>query len=115
MTAYYEQLPVYRQSLDLTVWTEEAVRSFPRYHKYTIGSELRNTSREITLLVAAANTKKDRKEILLRARNKIEELKLLFRVCMELKIFRSFRSYEHAIRQIAGIARQTEGWLNRSS
>jgi len=43
--AYYEKLPVYKQSLDFTVWVEKTVRNFPRYHKYTIGSELRYRSR----------------------------------------------------------------------
>jgi len=56
--AYYERLPIYKQSLDLTVWIEKTVRNFPQYHKYTIGSELREKSREITILIARAKCKK---------------------------------------------------------
>lgn len=112
--AYYEKLPIYKLSLDFTVWIENTVKNFPRYHKYTVGTELRDKSREITMLIAAANVKKDRKELLLKVRDKIEELKLLIRICKELKIFKNFESYEFAVRQVVSIAKQNEGWLKKS-
>jgi len=109
--AYYEKLPIYKKSLDLTVWIENTVRKFPQYHKYTIGSELRGKSREITVLISRANIKKGRKETLLKIRDKLEELKILIRICKELKVFKSFNSYEFAVRQVVEIAKQNEGWI----
>jgi hypothetical protein len=47
--AHYRHLPVWKAALDLAVHLEHAVRRFgktpspPRYHKYTLGSELRQT------------------------------------------------------------------------
>jgi len=111
--AYYEKLPIYKQSLDFTVWVEKAVRNFSRYHKYTVGSELRDRSREITILIARANAREGRKEILLKIREKLEELKVLIRICQELKVFKSFKSYEYAIRNVVEIARQNEGWIKK--
>ena len=112
--AYYEKLPIYKKSLDLTVWVEKTVRNFPLYHKYTIGSELREKSREITILIARANVKRERKETLLKIRDKLEELKIVIRICKELKVFKSFNSYEFAVRQVVEIARQNEGWIKKT-
>ncbi len=36
--AYYENLPIYKKSLELAVYIENVVRNFSRYHKYTIGN-----------------------------------------------------------------------------
>ena len=41
--------------MDLTIYFEKIVRSFSRYHKYTLGSELRDKSREIVGLIIRAN------------------------------------------------------------
>ena len=45
--AHYDHLPIYRDAMRLAVHIENTVRGFARYHKYTLGSELRNGSRRI--------------------------------------------------------------------
>jgi hypothetical protein len=42
--------------MDLTIYFEKIVRNFTRYHKYTLGSELRKKSREIVGLIIKANS-----------------------------------------------------------
>jgi thiol-disulfide isomerase/thioredoxin len=49
--AKYENLPIYRKAMELLVYTEQSVRNFPRYHKYTIGARLRDTVFEVTSLI----------------------------------------------------------------
>jgi hypothetical protein len=39
--AHYEHLPIYKKAYDLTLYFENIVRNFSRYHKYTLGTELR--------------------------------------------------------------------------
>ena len=63
----YENLPVYKRALELAIHFEAVVRGFDKYHKYTIGSELRNISAKILVLVAKANIKEDRKACLTEA------------------------------------------------
>ncbi len=41
-----EHLPMFKEAYDLTVHLEKIVRNFSRYHKYTLGTDLRNKSRE---------------------------------------------------------------------
>ena len=45
--ARYEHLPIYRAAFDLAVHVEKLVRGFNRYHKYSLGTELRERSREL--------------------------------------------------------------------
>jgi hypothetical protein len=39
--ARYEHLPIYKQAMDIAVYFEKTVAHFSRYHKYTLGTELR--------------------------------------------------------------------------
>ena len=48
--ARYEHLPIYKASVDLAVYIEQIVIGFSRYHKYTLGSELRELSHRIIIL-----------------------------------------------------------------
>ena len=111
MHSLYENLPVYKKALDLTVYFENIVSNFSRYHKYTIGTELRNLSRKILVLIAKANIRRERKNALQETLEKLEELKILIRICKEIKAFRSFKSYEFATRSTVEVAKQCEGWL----
>ena len=79
MSSFYEKLPVYKKALDLVVYIEKIVQNFSRYHKYTVGTELRNLSRRILTLVAKANAKQERKATLLEIIEKLEEFKILVR------------------------------------
>lgn len=59
-----EHLPIYIKAMALTIYFEEIVRTFSRYHKYTLGSELREKSREIKELIIKANSTKDKISVL---------------------------------------------------
>lgn len=39
--AQYEHLPIYKKAYDLALYFEKIVRNFSRYHKYTLGTEMR--------------------------------------------------------------------------
>ena len=58
--AQYEHLPIYRNAFDLSVYLENTVRNFSRYHKYTLGSDLRDISRQIVRLIIMANSDRDK-------------------------------------------------------
>lgn len=111
MSSAYENLPVYKQALDLTVYFETTVRHFERYHKYTIGTDLRNKARNILMLIIKANKKADRKLYLEIAVRRLEELKVFIRIAKEIKAFRSLRSFEFATKKTIEVAKQCEGWL----
>ena len=53
--ARYDHLPIWRDAVSLTVLLEEAVRRFPRYHKYALGTDLRQTAYAVCRAIVSAN------------------------------------------------------------
>jgi hypothetical protein len=109
--ARYEHLPIYKQAMDVAVHFEQVVAGFSRYHKYTLGSELRSKSHEVVALIVKANAARDRRMELLRLREALDELLILVRLAKEVRAFRSFKSFQFAIEQVVAVCRQNEGWL----
>jgi len=109
--ARYEHLPIYKQALDVAVHFERVVAGFSRYHKYTLGTELRQKSREVVALVVRANGARDKRADLLALRAALDELLLLMRLAKEVRAFRSFESFQYATERVVSVCRQNEGWL----
>ena len=53
--AQTEHLPICKSAYDLCLYFEKIVINFSRYHKYSIGSDLRDVAREVLKLVVRAN------------------------------------------------------------
>jgi hypothetical protein len=113
--AKYEHLPIYKKAFDLNVYLENTVRHFSRYHKYTLGTELRNTAREILGLVVKANSQRDKLETLRQLREQLEKMKITLRLCKEVKAFNNFNSFQVAINTVIDVSRQNEGWIKSLS
>ena len=94
-----------------SIFVEKFVHNFGRYHKYTIGNELREKSREILQLIRQANNATDKAETLLQLRERLEDLKLTIRLCKDLKAFANFNSFQYSINEVVNLSRQNEGWL----
>lgn len=109
--ARYEHLPIYKQALDVAVHFEKVVAGFSRYHKYTLGTELRNKSRQAVTLVIKANAARDKREQLLALRDCLDELLIVMRIAKEARAFKSFESFTYAVEQVVSVCRQNEGWL----
>ena len=109
--ARYEHLPIYKQALDVAVYFERAVAGFSRYHKYTLGTELRNQSREIVGLVIRANSARDKQPELLILRERLEALLVTMRIAKEVQAFKSFGAYQQAVEAVVSVCRQNEGWI----
>jgi len=63
--AQTDHLPIYKVTYDLCLHIEQAVRKFPRYEKYAVGTDLREGARRVLKLVVRANTRRDRVPTLL--------------------------------------------------
>ncbi len=75
----------------MAVFFEKIVRNFSRYNKYTLGSELREKSREIVALIIKANSAREKLPLLHELRERLEELKVLIRISKESRAFNSFQ------------------------
>ncbi len=112
--ARYDHLPIYRTAFDLAVHIEKIVRHFSRYHKYSLGTALRDNSRRILERIIEANNSLERETILLKLREDLEKFKVLARLCHESGGFSSTRSYLYVSEQVVNLAKQNEGWLRQS-
>jgi hypothetical protein len=97
--------------MDLAVYVENMVRGFSRYHKYSIGADLRNLSRAVVTLIISANSREDKLSVLTTLRDTIEELKVVIRICKEIRAFKSFSSFQYAAEAAVNLSRQSEGWI----
>jgi len=107
----YEKLPIFKKALDLNVYIEEAVRNFSHYHKYAIGSELRQKAREVLYGIYRVYFSTDKREAIVTLRNGIEELKITIYLAKELKSLRDFKQFEILSRLAVELAKQAQGWL----
>jgi hypothetical protein len=51
---HLNHLPIWREANRLLLEVEVAVRNFPRYHKYSLGTELRHQAMEVCRLILRA-------------------------------------------------------------
>lgn len=112
--ARYDHLPIYRTAFDLAVHVEKIVRHFSRYHKYSLGTELRENSRRILERIIEANNSQNRETILLQLREDLEKFKVLTRLCHQSGGFSSTKAYLYVSEQIVNLAKQNEGWLRQT-
>lgn len=109
--AQFEHLPIYKKAYDLALYFENIVRNFSRYHKYTVGTELRQLSREVLRLIRRANNSFNKAPTLEQLCERLEDLKLTIRLCKDLKSFSNFNSYQYSINEVVNLCKQNEGWL----
>lgn len=110
----YENLPIFRSSLALCAYIEIIVKGFEKYHKYTIGSELRNETRALLYLIHRANLSSDanRAQYLIRLRDKSEDVKVVLYLAKEIRAFKAFTQFENSVKLASQVAKQAQGWLN---
>ncbi len=109
--AYYENLPIYKKAFELIVCVENAVRNFSRYHKYSIGTDMRHLSRNLVFLIIQANSRQEKVCLLTELRDRSEEMKIMVMVGKEIKAFNSFKQFENVANLAVEISKQSEGWL----
>jgi len=112
--AKYEHLPIYKKSMDLAVHIHDCIKNFSRYNKYTIGTDLRNISREIMKLIVRANSAIDKIDVLVELVETCEMMKIMLMFAKETKAFQNFKSFQIAIGLATSLCKQSEGWLQSS-
>ena len=109
---HYDKLPIFKSAMDLVAYTESIVKNFEKYHKYTMGEELRNRSRDILFGIQKANMSKDKSQELIALRDKCEAFKMTVVIAQEIKAFNSFKQFENSSRLSYAVCRQAQAWLN---
>jgi hypothetical protein len=113
--ARYAHLPIWKDAIDLAVHLEKAVQRFPRYHKYSLGSELRQCARRLCRLVTRANEARAaaRGKVLEELVLTVEDMKTLLTLAQETRAFGSFNEFAVAADLTVSLGKQSGGWRRR--
>ena len=112
--AYHKDLPIWRDAMRLAVEMEVAVRGFPHYHKYTLGTELRQAAHLICQEVAhAALGVPLRQQTLQRMMGAHRGAQNQRATGQELRAFANFAQFQRVVELAVSVGRQSGGWLKR--
>ncbi|CAA6819493.1 MAG: Unknown protein [uncultured Sulfurovum sp.] len=108
-----ENLPIFKSALELAVYMEQIVKGFEKYHKYTMGVDLREKSKDILYLINRANLSDNKKLAITNLRDGCEDMKMLIQLSKELEAFKSFKQFEYSSMLVVGVCKQAQGWLGK--
>ncbi len=112
--AKYKTLPILRDSRLMMVEVERIVKDFPRYHKYTLGTEIRQTAMKVYKYVSRAIKYKEfRKSYITKLLFVLDDLNLQLQVAKELHVFKSFRQFEIILTHTQQISKQSFSWKKK--
>jgi hypothetical protein len=86
--AKYDELPVYKASYDLLLAIFQFTKEFGKEYKYTVGESLKKETIDLLTLIYRANSSQQKNEIIQKAREQIEVIRLFIRLMKDLKQFR---------------------------
>lgn len=108
--ALFSELPVYKLGYDLLIQTYQRTAVFSREYKYTMGERLKNESTDMLLNIYKANkSKNSREQFIDQARQNVEVIRLLFRLCKDLKII-EMKGFVALNMQVEELSKQLASW-----
>ncbi|NDV66416.1 four helix bundle protein [Bacteroides sp. 224] len=107
--APYSNLPVYKAIYDLLLLVFKDSFNLQREYRYTIGEKLKSELTELVMLVYRANATKEKNIFIQEARERVELVKLNFRILHDLKQI-SLKQYVRYAEMAEGISKQLAAW-----
>lgn len=106
-----KQLPIWRDANRFLLAIELAVKQFPRYHKYTVGTELRQNALAVCNLIHRAWQEKAALCVHLQSLKVcLDEIKIQLHLAKRLGAIASFATFEHLSQLAVTLAKQNGGW-----
>lgn len=107
----FELPPIVKLAHRIRVELEQAVRGFSRYHKYSVGEDLRAQARDVVRVTNRAwRDRKRQIEYTTQLAFAIDELKLTAQLAKEVKAFASFPQFEMIAKLLNELGQQCGGW-----
>lgn len=105
--------PIQLQAQQLLFEVEAAVRHFPRYHKYTLGSEMRLTALRIMQCIQRALSRKSKRRMVQRLSETIDDMKTQVLLAKQLGCYGSKHTFSRLTELVVNLGKQSGGWLKR--
>lgn len=107
--ALYDQLPVYKVSYDLLLQLYQISAKMDRDYKFTLGEKIKNESTELIINIYTANTHEVKTEMLEKARENVEVIRLLLRIYKDLKQI-SVKDFIAVSQKLESCSKQINAW-----
>jgi hypothetical protein len=109
--ALFTELPVYKLGYDLLKQIYQRTSLFSREYKYTLGERLKNEVTDMLINIYKANkSKKDsREQYIEQARQNIEVVRLLLRICKDLETI-GMKGFVALNIQVEELSKQLASW-----
>ena len=92
------------------LWLVPTVEKFPRAQKFTLGDRIQSTALDVLDGLTEANYSRDCAPTLVQVNLRLERLRLLFRLSLDLHLLVP-RRYEFAAKALDEIGRLVGGWI----
>jgi hypothetical protein len=102
------------KAYQFTLWLVPTVEKFPRSQKFVLGDRIETAALDVVEGIVDATYTRNRAPILRKVNLRLEKLRLLFRLSVDLKLLDT-RRYEYAARNLDELGRLIGGWLKRRS
>lgn len=109
--ARHNHIPIFQKTYALTLHIYKMSSGFKLEYKYTLGERLKIICHDLLDLIVIVNSKNDKREVLEKLDNKLENLRIHLRLAFDLKILSSGH-LGVLNKQIEEIGRQIGGWQN---
>lgn len=107
-----EDLPIFIKWMDFLKWLLVTTDNFPKKARFTYTDHLTNLSLLIVEDLIEARYSRSKYQILRRANMNLEKIRVLIRICFELKLMPR-KSYEYASRSINEVGKMLGGWMKQ--
>ena len=107
------EMLIVKKSYDFSKWLLRHTGKFPKSYRFSVAVRIENTILSFTELVAVANMRTSRVQLLRQADEELTRLRLLVRLSFDMQ-FLNLKSYEYASRQIAELGRMLGGWIKKT-
>ena len=110
-----QRLPIWRDANRLLLEIEQAVRGFPRYHKYAVGTDMRRQAMVVCrMLVRALDAEGEKRLYQVRQmRLAVDDLKVMIQLAKEIKAFQNFRQFQVVSELVVAIGKQGGAWCRQ--
>ena len=107
--AIYSNLPVYKASYDLLLSVFNQVQHFKKAYKYSLGEKLQEEMVELIANIYRANCVKEKVDLLAKARENVEVIRLYIRLLKDLKEL-NITTTVQLNQQLESVSKQLVGW-----
>jgi len=104
-----ENYPIIVKSYNLSLWYIKKIATFPKNHRFTLGERIQQSMIELLLTLSDTIYSKQKKELLTKANQELERLRLLSRLLKDLSIL-STDNYRFVSDSLNEIGQMIGGW-----